>query len=855
MVDPFAGGGSIPLEALRIGADTFASDLNPVAIMLNKVVLEYAPKYGTKLVEEVRRWGDWIKNQAKQELSEFYPKDVSGTTPIAYLWARTITCEGPGCGCAIPLLRSTWLSKARGKQVAIRLFPSQDKKQIDFEIIENAKVRDVGEGTVRRGSAKCPVCGYTTPVDSVRRQLKNRHGGTADARLFAVISTKAGAKGKFYRLSTPEDLIVAHMAEAKLQLLQKENQNIVSLVPDEPLPPQGTLGFRVQLYGMGQFSDLFISRQLLTLTTLARLVKEAGIQIKKEYDEDFATAVQSVLACALNREAEHSSSLCRWNPTGEKLQATFGHQTLRMLWDFCETNVFGNSVGSWDNIMECVIAPFDVVSGFNNTGTSILASATQHPLSNNMAQVFATDPPYYDAVPYADLSDFFYVWFKRTLRSKLPDLFNGDLTPKDEECVVDEIKGHDKAYFESMMSKAMSEGCRILAPEGIGVVVFAHQTTSGWETQLQSMIDAGWTITGSWPIDTEMSTRLRAMDSAALVSSVHLVCRPRKNTDGSLKTNYVGDWRDILQDLPKSIHEWMPRLAAEGVVGADAIFSCLGPALEIFSQYSSVERADGAPVTLKEYLEYVWAAVSREALATIFQGADTSGFEPDSRLTATWLWTMFAEGDKNGNGDRNKETQQNGTATQAEGEERENEEDEDEDQEESSPKPGVNGFAMEYDTARKLAQGLGVHLDKVGTLVEVKGGVARLRSLRERARFLFEKGGDELSAARPKKKKKDPQLSWLELPEMAEEIGDAEEQVELPEFTVGSTVLDRVHQAMLIYSSGRSDALKHFIIEEGVGSDPRFWKLALALSSLYPRQSDERRWIDGIQNQKKLLGF
>src|SRR5438477_8002677 len=189
VVDPFAGGGSIPLESLRIGADAFASDLNPVAVLLNKVVLEYIPKYGQKLADEVRKWGRWIKEQAEKELGAFYPKDPDGATPIAYLWARTITCEGPGCGAEVPLMRSFWLAKTSSKSIALRIVPNPEKKCVDFEIVENAKARDVGEGTVRRGSAECPVCGYTTPVASVRRQLKERRGGAADARLLTVITT------------------------------------------------------------------------------------------------------------------------------------------------------------------------------------------------------------------------------------------------------------------------------------------------------------------------------------------------------------------------------------------------------------------------------------------------------------------------------------------------------------------------------------------------------------------------------------------------------------------------------------------------------------------------------------------
>lgn len=859
VVDPFAGGGAIPLEALRVGADTFASDLNPVSVLLNKVILEYASRYGQRLVEEVSKWGRWIKEQAEQELTEFYPRDPDGSTPIAYLWTRTIKCEGPGCGTEVPLIRSLWLAKKGNKSVALRMLPDKKNSRVDFEIIENAKANNVGGGTIRRGSAECPVCGYTVPIASIRRQLKVQRGGNANARLFAVVTTRENEPGRFYRLPTNEDRDAVNRAEAELQRRKSVHQSALSLVPNEPTPLGGGSGagraFSQRNYGMDNFEDLFTPRQALALVTFIRLVRDVKKELSGEYTNDLAIAIQTCLGLAVDREADHLNSGCAWNPTGQKLQHLFTSPKLPIVWDFTEAQPFGDSVGDWLHSVDCVMTALSNASYSAAIGHAENASAISHPLPDNSAQVFATDPPYYDAIPYADLSDFFYVWLKRSIGNNYPDLFSTDLTSKDEECVVDEIKGHDKAFFEEMMGKAMAEGCRILAPGGICLVVFAHKSTSGWEAQLQAMTDAGWTITGSWPIDTEMGTRLRAMDSAALASSIHLVCRPRKNSDGSLRMNDIGDWRDVLQELPKRIHEWMPRLAAEGIVGADAIFSCLGPALEIFSQYSHVERADGELVPLKEYLEYVWAAVSREALNTIFQGADTSGFEPDSRLTAIWLWTLSTGGEKNGNGKGKTQKQTNDTNASAEGEAAADEEEDEEEQADSGQKPGLNGYAMEFDTARKLAQGLGVHLDKVGTLVEMKGNIARLRSLRERARFLFQKGADDLGVSKPQKKAKIQQQSLFSLPGVSEEAGEAIEMGDLPEFTPGATILDRVHQAMLLYAAGRNDALKHFLKEDGAGTDQRFWKLALALSSLYPRQSDERRWVEGVQNQKKSLGL
>lgn len=382
------------------------------------------------------------------------------------------------------------------------------------------------------------------------------------------------------------------------------------------------------------------------------------------------------------------------------------------------------------------------------------------------------------------------------------------------------------------MGQAMAESRRVIAPNGIGLVVFAHKSTAGWEAQLQAMIDAGWIFTGSWTIDTEMGNRLRAMNSAALASSVHLVCRPRENPDGTLREE-IGDWRDVLQELPQRIKEWMLRLTEQGVVGADAIFACLGPALEIFSRYSSVEKASGEIVPLREYLEYVWAAISKEALSTIFKDADTSSFEADARLTAMWLWTLSAS---------------DGEASKLPVPDDAIEEDE---EDTTGKKAKVTGFVLEYDAARKIAQGLGAHLENLTHLVEVKGDKARLLPVKERGAYLF--GKESIVSNTPTKKKstgsKQLTLTGI-LPDLPED-----EHGEIKLTRIGETVCDKVHQAMLLFNSGRSEALKRFLVDEGIGSDSRFWQLAQSFSALYPTGSDEKRWVDGLLARKKGLGL
>ena len=841
VVDPFAGGGAIPLEALRVGADAFASDLNPVAVLLNKVVLEYIPKYGQTLADEVRKWGEWVKNEAEKELAEFYPKDADGSTPIAYLWARTITCEGPGCGAEVPLMRSFWLAKKSNRSVALQLIPNPKQKRVDFEIIEKVNKKWVSadnhqievknpnfDGTVKRGSGTCPCCGFTTPVASVRKQLKARHGGGNDARLFCVVVTKENQKGRFYRLPNPIDLEAIEKAKVELEKRKKQHQGELSLVPDEPTPDNK--GHRavgsVWLYGMQKWEDLFIFRQALALTTLVKLVRDVGEKLTDSEDEGLAIAVQTILGLGVSRFSDICNSLCMWENTKTQVRHAFTRQAIPMMWDFAEPNVFADAAGNYYITLTTMLNFIKNNSVIFTRGQAEQSSATTHPLPDDFAQCFCSDPPYYDAVPYAELSDFFYVWLKRTLPSLGGISFADKLTPKKEQAIVwHPNSAEEKLEFEKKMGSAMAEGWRILSPDGIGVIVFAHKSTAGWEAQLQAMVNAGWTMTGSWPIDTEMGTRMNAMGTASLASSVHLVCRPRN-------TEEIGDWRDVLQELPQRIHEWMPRLASEGVVGADAIFACLGPALEIFSRYSSVEKASGEIVTLREYLEYVWAAVSKEALGMIFSNADATGFEEDARLTAMWLWTLSAD------------------ATNSEPSDADNSEDDDED----SPKKStqISGYILEFDAARKIAQGLGAHLENLDRLVEIKGQKARLLPVAERSAYLLGKDAGKAPTSKRKSKSQPQQLSLFPTLETEEEAAEwGKTAVETP----GKTVLDRIHQTMILFAAGRSEAMKRFLVDEGIGNDQRFWTLAQALSALYPSSSEEKRWVDGVLARKKNLGF
>ena len=874
VVDPFAGGGAIPLEALRVGADAFASDLNPVAVLLNKVVLEYIPKYGQKLADEVRKWGQWIKEEAEKELAEFYPKDADGSTPIAYLWARTIISEAPDEGTGIPvevpLMRSLWLAKKAGRYRALRwvrdasgivqtetievTYADRVTRKVRrplLEIFEPKSEKEVDKGTVARGSATCPVTGFTTPVASTKRQLKKRQGGANDARLFCVVVTNSNTQGKVYRLPNNNDLEAVKKASEELEKRKREYQGELSMIPDEPTEQYDTFVNRGPLYGMTNWSHYFNSRQSLALTTLVSVLKKAETLISTEKNLEFAVAIQTLLAFVVDKMADGNSAQIWWMSSGSKTVGTFTRQAISMIWDFGELPLTNAPSRNIHEATEWIVKVIEHILRFSEGkigyGQSLLSDACTNFLPNQSVNALITDPPYYYSVQYSDLSDFFYIWLRRTIGNKYPKLFDSLLTPKGSEIIVQSPShefaksGKNNAFYESKMQLAMSESCRILSDDGIGIVVFAHKSTSGWESQLQAMINAGWKITASWAIDTERGIRLQSMNKAALASSIHLVCRSRIK-------NEIGDWRDILQELPQRIKEWMPRLTDQGVVGADAIFACLGPALEIFSRYSSVEKASGEIVTLREYLEYVWAAISKEALSTIFKDADTSSFEEDARLTAMWLWTLSS-----GDGETGKMPVPQGDGKTGKMPVPQEEEDvSDDDDESTGKKAKITGFSLEYDTARKIAQGLGANLENLTSLVQVKGDQARLLPVSERSQYLLGKDAGQAPVKRPKKDHK--QLSLFDTSEstadeVSEDWGDT--NIENP----GKTVLDRIHQTMILFAAGRSEALKRFLVDDGVGSDKRFWTLAQSLSALYPTGTDEKRWVDGVLARKKGLGF
>lgn len=867
VVDPFAGGGSIPLEALRLGCDTFASDLNPVACLILRTMLQDIPRHGPGLADELRTAGEDIKKAAESALSALYPADPDGTKPIAYLWARTITCDT--CGTEIPLVRSFWLVKKGKRRFAIRYSISghSPAKKIEFHIFEPKQESEVPTATVMLGKATCPVCHQTMGPDRLKLLITQQRGCSRvqfdssaerlSGPLLLAVVLKNESGHKSYRAPRHSDYVAYDAAVKKLGVMLA-SAGSSSLVPTERFsdirPSPNARGLTaVTRYGINEFSMLYLERQLLSIAVFGKLISS----------EQNSPVIQQLLALTLSRVVDYCSTQSRWDASQQRNVNSFGRQALPMLWDFAELVPFRDCVGSWDSMLNSVVNVVTRIENLGAVGSVQNADAAATGLPDDTASIWFTDPPYYDSVPYADLSDFFYVWLKRFLpKAFIGNLVDhasdGQLTPKSEECVWNaahkvEGKPKDVAFFERKISRTFIESRRITQDDGIGCVVFAHKTTEGWESLLRGIVDGGWVVVGSWPIATEQAQRLVARDSAALATSVHLICRPRSQEAS------IGDWGNVLQELPHRVGSWIERLQAEGIKGADLVFACIGPAMEIYSRYSRVEDAQGKEIPLggdptspephkRGFLAYVWETVGRLALEQVLGTAEArarnggaGALEEDSRLTALFLWTLQAT-----------EAASNGTDTAAD------DNSDDEDSEEEKPKKKKAGFTLLFDVTRRFAQPLGIHLEKwEGRIIETEKGVVRLLPVTERAKHLF---GDADAATIGHRIEQDVKASrnytfaFMQDVAAPPEIkargrGKRKATTSTGAAEVASpqtiTTLDRVHAAMLLQASGQANGLRAMLKEEQQRG-PDFLRLANALSALYPKDSEDKRLLDAM---------
>ncbi len=642
VLDPFAGGGSIPLEAQRLGLEAHASDLNPVAVLINKALIELPARFANRppvhpglpggmlyeqqwpgargLAEDVRHYGNWMREEASHRIGHLYPPvTVPGgikASVIAWLWARTVTCSNPACGSVMPLVRSFWLAKKKGKEAWAR--PVIDGKGVRFEI--SHEPAGPPDGTVSRTGATCLVCRSPVPLAHIRAEGK---AGRMGAQLMAVV-----AEGQRTRVYLAADEVHAKAADVP----RPED------IPTTEIPYNPRY-LTAPNYGMTHHADLFTNRQLTALTTFSDLVMEARDRVVADGGEEtYADAVATYLAFMVSRATDYSSLLCSWHSSRELIRNTFSRQALPMVWDYAEVNLFSDSTGNIGGALDWVVeviqelpaAPAPVVRQWDAT-----ASEQGQP-----GTVISTDPPYYDNVGYADLSDFFYVWLRRSIGALYPSLFATVLTPKAAELVADPFRsGGDAKAAEKTFEDGFEQAFRLLGakvhPDVPMTVFYAFKqsedsaehgvASTGWETMLEGLLRSGFAITGTWPVRTELGNRMRGLASNALASSIVLVCRPRAIDAG------ITDRKGFLAALKASLPQALRELQEGNVAPVDLAQAAIGPGMAVFSRYAKVVESDGSPMRVRTALGLI-----NEALDVVL--AEQEGeFDAETRWAVAWF--------------------------------------------------------------------------------------------------------------------------------------------------------------------------------------------------------------------------
>ena len=656
--DPFCGGGSIPLEAQRLGLEAHASDLNPVPVLINKALIEIPPKFAGKppvnpeakkklsasgswkgaagLAEDIRYYGQWMRDEAEKRVGHLYPKvklpkELGGgeATVIAWLWARTVASPNPAAkGAHVPLVRSFWLSSKTGKKAWIE--PVVDHSTMTYRFEVRTGEGEPGPGTMGKNGDFCVLTSIPMTREHIRTEGKQ---GRLGFRLLAIVAE--GVKGRIYLTPTEEHERIA----------------LSTAVPDN-VPETDIIGDMRYLtpvsYGMTKHRHLFTNRQLVALTTFSDLSFDARKKVFADSggDQQYADAIATYLAFACDRAADAWSSLASWRPTVGATRSTFARQALSMVWDFAEANPFSSSCGNWGDA--CLAWIEKAVIGVPAKGKAFVTQLNAADLAPKVKSVFSTDPPYYDNVPYADLSDFFYAWLRKNLHAVYPQLLGTLLVPKAEELVADPFRqgGKEEArtFFERGMSRVFERMRENADPEFPTTIYYAFKqsegeedggeeeeqsndsrASTGWETFLQGLIETGWQVDGTWPLRTEKAGRTRELGSNALASSIVLVCRPRP------KDASVASRRDFLATMKRELPEALRNLQKGNIAPVDLAQAAIGPGMAAFSRFARVLEANGSPMNVRTALSLINQSLD-EVLAE-----QEGEFDADTRWALAWF--------------------------------------------------------------------------------------------------------------------------------------------------------------------------------------------------------------------------
>jgi putative DNA methylase len=831
VLDPFAGGGAIPLEALRLGCHTYAVDINPIAHLIELCTLVYPQRYGVPsldtsipqyiaeqirhnrrhtatasaslfegaeaavdatevsyvpkvniseteyrtnpLAADVKYWGHWVINRLQSRIGERF-RNSSGTHPvICYWWAKTIACPNPSCRAEVPLLKSLWLSKKAGRFVTLRMTKDAERRTYRFEIVQGQALDfDPEGGTVQRGSASCPFCSTIIDGETLRKESIAKRVGQ---RLLVVIENNLTTRTKQYRLPTAADVEQFEKASGELaELKVAEGEDIVpqEMIPsDRPAPNSRGLSAVVR-YGLTKFADLFNARQSLVLVHLIKSIREAIAAIQTHHDPEYAACIGAYLAILIDKHADYNSVLQWWHASNEQMAHTFSRQALSVVWDYCEVNPFNGSSGGLDSALSDVLSfpPLRQPLEAGREAVVMHGSATRLAIESGSVSAVVTDPPYYDSVPYSDLSDFFYVWIKRVLASVegLKQSFRPPVTPKAEELIAYYGSGKrliqkTPQWYEEGMRQAFAEIRRVLHDSGIACVMFAHRTTTAWESLIGSLLQAGLTVSASWPVHTEMMTRMVARDAAALASSVTLVCRSRQANASN------GLWDDVRRELQINVKERLSFFWSQGIRGADFFISAIGPALSVFGKYERVTKLSGDEVSVGQFLDEVRGLVTNFALSKILKTSHTGNIDPESQFYVVWKWSY---------GDAK----------------------------------------VPADESFKLAQALGMPTD----IMWDRTGV-------------LERSGENVQAVPIEKRKK------------IKDLGDKGADGSF------ASLIDVLHRLCVYREKSDNEGMAEFLARSGHGQNPALWLVAQAVSEILLDGDKEKQLMQGLLNQRDKL--
>lgn len=615
--DPFAGGGSIPLEAQRLGLKAIAADLNPVAVMINKAMIEIPAKFANRppinpdatalvdisksyhgaqgLAEDIAYYGRKLKELAYKKIGNLYPKVFvpelnTDATVIAWLWARTVKCPNPACGCDMPLVNSFWLSKKKGKEVYLE--PVVEGSKITYKVCKGADCKH--DGTVNRNGAICIACGAKVELKYIRDEGK---AGRLGAQMMAIVAE--GKSGRIYLPPNEEHIKIADIEKPKDYPSLEMPKNVPDLVSGRG-------------YGITHWYQLFTNRQLTALTTFSDLISEV---VKDIDDEDYAKAIRVYLAFLIDKLADIHSSHCSWINTLGAIRNTFGRQAIPMIWDFAEGNPFSNSSGCFDNMLTWIVESVQVLPA------KIEGRVFQHNAQEDDGfrdkVVVSSDPPYYDNIHYADLSDFFYIWLRKSLSNIYPDILSTMNVPKKEELVAASYRfENDKQKTKEFFEDGMAQVCKNLhlySRADIPISIYYAfkqkdievdgEASSGWETMLNAIIQAGFAITGTWPMRTERSARTNAIEANSLASSIVLVCRKRDPNSG------ICTRKNFLRQLNEELQTSLTEMQKANIAPVDMAQSAIGPGISVYSRYEQVVDAEGNPITVRDALKLINAAL------------------------------------------------------------------------------------------------------------------------------------------------------------------------------------------------------------------------------------------------------